>query len=69
MLGEQYRGSMLVAGSAAFALAYAVGSGMGSGATGSIMDLFGPSAAPVSVGLILVVFTVFLSLARRSKTA
>lgn len=69
MLGEQYRGGMLVAGSAAFALAYAVGSGMGSGATGSIMDLFGPSAAPVSVGLILAIFTLFLSFVRRPKTA
>ncbi|MDW5314383.1 MFS transporter [Rhizobium sp. PL01] len=69
MLGEQYRGSMLVAGSAAFALAYAVGSGMGSGATGSIMDMFGAHAAPISVGLILVVFTVFLSFAKEAKAA
>ena len=60
MLGEQYRGSMLVAGSAAFALAYAVGSGLGSGATGSIMDLFGPSAAPIGVGLVMLGFTAML---------
>jgi len=65
MLGEQYRGGMLVAGSAAFSLAYAVGSGAGSGATGSIMDLFGPSAAPVSVGLALVVFTAVFASARK----
>ncbi|KQS96385.1 MULTISPECIES: MFS transporter [unclassified Rhizobium] len=64
MLGEQYRGGMLVAGSAAFTLAYAVGSGAGSGATGTVMDLFGPSAAPVGVGLALVVFTAVFALAK-----
>ncbi|MBP1859669.1 MFS transporter [Rhizobium herbae] len=65
MLGEQYRGGMLVAGSAAFSLAYAVGSGLGSGATGSIMDLLGPSAAPIGVGLALVVFTAVFASARK----
>ncbi|WP_438749609.1 MFS transporter [Pararhizobium sp. O133] len=64
MLGEQYRGGMLVAGSAAFTLAYAVGSGAGSGATGAVMDLLGPSAAPIGVGLALVVFTAVFASAK-----
>ncbi|OBZ96435.1 MFS transporter [Pararhizobium polonicum] len=66
MLGEQYRGGMLVAGSAAFSLAYAVGSGAGSGATGAVMDLLGPYAAPVGVGLVMLCFTAILA---RGKTA
>jgi MFS family permease len=65
MLGEKYKGGMLIAGSAAFALAYAVGSGAGSGATGVVMDLLGPSAAPIGVGLALVLFTAAFAAARR----
>lgn len=65
LLGEQHRGSMLVAGSAAFSLAYAVGSGAGSGSTGALMDLLGPAAAPIGVGLALVVFTAAFAFARR----
>jgi hypothetical protein len=63
--GERYRGGMLVAGGAALALAYAAGGGMGSGMTGSIMDLFGPSASPIGVGLALVVFTATFASARQ----
>ena len=65
MLGERYNGAMLVAGSAAFALAYAAGSGAGSSMTGAIMEAGGPKAGPLSVGLILVVFTAALMFARR----
>ncbi|MGF6172394.1 MFS transporter [Ensifer sp. 4252] len=65
MLGEQYRGSMLVAGSAAFALAYAAGSAAGSGATGFLMTLINPTAGPLGVGLVLVVFTLIFALAGR----
>ena len=65
MLGERHSGSMLVAGSAAFALAYSVGSGAGSGLTGAIMDAGGPQAGPISVGLGLAAFTAALIFARR----
>ena len=65
MLGERHGGAMLVAGSAAFALAYSVGSGAGSGLTGAIMDAGGPQAGPISVGLGLAAFTAALLFARR----
>lgn len=65
MLGEQYRGSMLVAGSAAFALAYAAGSAAGSGATGFLMTLINPAAGPLGVGLVLVVSTLIFAAAGR----
>lgn len=65
MLGERYGGSMLVAGSAAFALAYSFGSGAGSGLTGAIMDAGGPTAGPISVGIGLAAFTAALVFARR----
>ncbi len=69
MLGERYNGSMLVAGSAAFGLAYALGSGAGSGITGAVMEMGGPEAGPISVGVGLVLFTIALLFARRSATA
>ena len=53
LLGERYTGGLLVAGSAVFALAYALGSAAGSSATGLAMDLFTPAAAPISAGLVL----------------
>ncbi|KOF16733.1 MFS transporter [Ensifer adhaerens] len=65
MLGEQYRGSMLVAGSAAFSLAYAAGSAAGSGATGFLMALINPTAGPLGVGMVLVVFTLIFAVAGR----
>lgn len=65
MLGEQYRGSMLVAGSAAFSLAYAAGSAAGSCATGFLMALINPTAGPLGVGMVLVVFTLIFAVAGR----
>ena len=65
MLGERYSGSMLVAGSAAFALVYAAGSATGSGLTGAIMEAGGPKAGPLSVGLGLAAFTALLILTRK----
>ncbi|MDP9589514.1 UNVERIFIED_ORG: MFS family permease [Shinella zoogloeoides] len=65
MLGERHSGAMLVAGSAAFALAYAAGSGAGSGLTGAIMEAGGPKAGPLSVGIGLVIFTAFMMKARK----
>jgi len=65
MLGEEYRGSMLVAGSAAFSLAYAAGSAAGSGATGALMNFIDPIAGPLGVGAVLVIFTLMFAVARR----
>lgn len=65
MLGENYRGSMLVAGSAAYALIYAVGSGAGSSLTGAIMEVGGPDAVPLSVGTAMAIFAFAFLLGRR----
>lgn len=55
LLGDQFRGGLLVSGAAAYGLAYAIGSAAGSGATGVIMDV-SLSAGPISVGAIMLVF-------------
>ncbi len=65
LLGERYTGGLLVAGSAVLTLAYAIGSAAGSTATGLAMDIFGPTAAPTSAGLVLLAFAVFVALVRR----
>jgi MFS family permease len=57
LLGERYSGGMLVAGSAAFALAYAAGSAGGSTAFGMTMQAFGPQSGPLMVGCVMLVFT------------
>lgn len=57
LLGERFRGSLLVSGSAVFALAYAIGSAAGSGSTGVTMDLVSVDAGPISVGLVMLVLT------------
>ena len=54
-----------MAGSAVFALAYAIGSAAGSTATGFAMDLSGPTAGPISVGLVLLALAAILALSRR----
>jgi MFS family permease len=56
LLGERYSGSTLVAGSAAFALAYAIGSATGSTTFGMTMQVFSPAAGPVMVGCVMLVF-------------
>ena len=69
LLGDQFRGGMLVSGAAAYGLAYAIGSAAGSGATGVIMDL-SLSAGPFSVGAIMLAFAlVFASGLRRPPAA
>lgn len=65
MLGENFRGGMLVAGSAAYSLTYAIGSGAGSSLTGAIMEIGGPQAGPLSVGAALAVFTAAFVLGKR----
>ena len=57
ILGERFEGGMLVAGTASFSLAYSAGSFMGSTGTGVAMDLISPAAVPVSVGLLLLIFS------------
>lgn len=58
LLGDKYTGGMLVAGSAAFALAYSVGSATGTIAFGAAMQLFSTAAGPISIGAIVLVFAV-----------
>lgn len=65
LLGERYTGGLLVAGSAVFALAYAIGSAGGSTITGFAMDLFGAGAAPVTAGLVLLGFALVVALRGR----
>ncbi|SNB79516.1 Predicted arabinose efflux permease, MFS family [Arboricoccus pini] len=57
LLGERYSGGLLVAGSAAFSIAYASGSGAGSAAIGLAMDTLGLAAGPACTGLILLALT------------
>ncbi|MBX5180472.1 MFS transporter [Rhizobium lentis] len=57
MLGDRFTGGALVSGSAAFTLAYAIGSAAGSSVTGSSMDLIAPAAGPMAAGSVLLAFT------------
>lgn len=52
-LGEQFKGGMLVAGSAMFALAYAVGGIVGPISVGALMEAISPEMVPVSFSLVL----------------
>jgi predicted MFS family arabinose efflux permease len=60
VLGERFRGALLLAGSACFALAYGVGGTLGPLAGGAILEDFGPHAMPwlfavVFLGLALLI--------------
>ena len=57
VLGEHFRGALLVAGSASFALAYGVGGTLGPLAGGTVLEAFGTHAMPVLFAV------VFLALA------
>jgi MFS family permease len=52
-LGERFRGGMLVAGSAVFALIYAVGGILGPTSVGALMEVAGPDAIPASFVIVL----------------
>lgn len=65
ILGGNYSGGLLVAGSAAYALAYAAGSAGGSVTSGFVMETFAPAAMPIGTGLVLLVFTAIIALARK----
>lgn len=56
LLGDKYTGGMLVAGSAAFALAYSVGSATGTVTFGAAMQLFSTAAGPIVIGATVLVF-------------
>ena len=64
-LGERFSGQALIAGNAAFALAWGVGGIVGSPATGLAMQLFGHHGLPSSLGLLCCVLAVFLVARRR----
>lgn len=66
LLGDQFRGGLLVSGAAAYGLAYAIGSAAGSGATGVIMDV-SLSAGPLSVGAIMLVFAAVFATGLRRR--
>ncbi|MCJ7996244.1 MFS transporter [Rhizobium cremeum] len=56
LLGDRFRGGLLVSGAAAYGLAYAIGSAVGSGATGLVMDGLFLDAGPISTGVAMLVF-------------
>jgi MFS family permease len=60
-LGERFRGGMLVAGSATFALIYAVGAILGPTSIGALMELAGPEAIPASFVVVLLTIAGLLS--------
>jgi MFS family permease len=60
-LGERFRGGMLVAGSAVFALIYAVGGILGPTSVGALMELLGPEAIPASFVVVLLIMAGLVS--------
>ena len=64
-LGSRFRGTMLIAGNAAFGLMWGVGGIGGTPIIGGSMELFGPSALPIFMGI---VFTCLLALVARAST-
>lgn len=61
LLGDRFRGGLLVSGAAAYGLAYAIGSAVGSGATGLVMDGLFLDAGPISTGIAMLVFAVIFA--------
>ena len=64
-LGERFTGRALIAGNAAFALAWGVGGIVGSPATGLAMQLIGHQGLPSSPGLLCGILALFLMARRR----
>ncbi len=62
LLGERYSGDALVSGSAAYSLAYAIGSGSGSTIVGAVMSGYSLSAGPVTIGAALAAFALLYTL-------
>ncbi|MHC2487867.1 MFS transporter [Sinorhizobium meliloti] len=61
VLGKQFTGGALIAGTSAFALAYAAGSAGGSSLTGIAMELAGAHAAPATAGALLLCLALTLA--------
>jgi MFS family permease len=66
LLGAKYSGGMLVAGSAAFALAYAVGSATGTVSFGAALE-YSSAAGPISVGIAILMFAAAFGFSSRAK--
>lgn len=64
-LGERFSGQSLIAGNAAFALAWGIGGIVGSPATGLAMQLIGHHGLPLSLGLLCCVLAVLLMVRKR----
>ena len=64
-LGERFTGEILIAGNAAFALAWGIGGIVGSPAAGLAMQLIGHQGLPSSLGLLCSVLAVALMAAKR----
>jgi len=64
-LGEDFSGQALIAGTAAFALAWGIGGMVGSPATGLAMQLLGHQGLPLSLGLLCGVLVALLAAKRR----
>jgi MFS family permease len=60
LLGQRFTGSLLVAGSAVFGVTYAVGSMVGSTATGAAMEVLGPGGAPLTAASVLLAAALLL---------
>jgi MFS family permease len=66
VLGERFRGGLLVAGSACFALAYGSGGALGPLAGGTVLQAFGPDAMPALFAAVFLLLAVVI--ARRPLT-
>ena len=64
-LGEEFKGGLLVAGSAMFALSYAAGGIVGPATVGPLMETVGLEAVPVSFAVVLLATSAMLPLLRR----
>ncbi|GAB4225007.1 MAG: MFS transporter [Kiloniellaceae bacterium] len=61
VLGEHFRGSLLMAGSACFALAYGVGGTVGPLAGGGVLQAFGADAMPELFALVFLLLAVLVA--------
>ncbi|GAB4354706.1 MAG: MFS transporter [Kiloniellaceae bacterium] len=66
VLGERFRGALLIAGSACFALAYGTGGTLGPLAGGAVLEAFGPHAMPMLFAVVFLALAV--AIARRPLT-
>ena len=60
LIGQDFRGHKLAVISTGFAMAYSAGSIVGSTPVGYLVDLFGPEALPIAIGIGFVGLTMFL---------